>query len=52
MSSVGHVLSVMSTSEIMQYLDKMITPHIQHLEALAALEASLFFMKVKEMIHI
>ncbi|GFS21913.1 importin-13 [Elysia marginata] len=40
MSSVGHVLSVMSTSEIMQYLDQMITPHIQHLDALAALEPS------------
>ncbi|RUS89456.1 hypothetical protein EGW08_002753 [Elysia chlorotica] len=40
MSSVGHVLSVMSTTEIMQYLDKMITPHIKHLETLAALEPS------------
>ncbi|CAL1539957.1 unnamed protein product [Lymnaea stagnalis] len=35
MSSVGHILSVMSSHEIMQYLDKMITPHVEHLVALA-----------------
>ncbi|XP_012939318.1 importin-13 isoform X2 [Aplysia californica] len=35
MSSVGHVLSVMQTEEIMHYLDSMISPHIRHLEALA-----------------
>ncbi|XP_059166946.1 importin-13-like [Physella acuta] len=38
MSSVGHILSVMSSNEIMQYLDKMITPHIEHLVALSELQ--------------
>jgi len=35
MSSVGHVLSVMQTSEIMHYLDTMIAPHIVRLDTLA-----------------
>ncbi|CAG5128606.1 unnamed protein product [Candidula unifasciata] len=38
MSSIGHVLSVMPSNEIMQYLDTMIVPHIQHLEALASMQ--------------
>uniref|UniRef100_A0A2C9LA12 Importin-13 n=1 Tax=Biomphalaria glabrata TaxID=6526 RepID=A0A2C9LA12_BIOGL len=40
MSSVGHILSVLSPIEIMQYLNQMITPHIEHLISLAEVQPS------------
>ncbi|KAH9499827.1 Importin-13 [Bulinus truncatus] len=40
MSSVGHILSVLSPSDIMQYLNQMITPHIKHLVSLAEMQPS------------